>query len=217
MKLLPKPFRLADQTILALNRKTVRRLTQTKAALNKLGFDELSVLKETDSLYAALDEDCRTAFKELWKQRYIEVSEALEHPVPDEDMLDELIEMAIAGLLGEPNPVTMYVYETEVYRKRDRAKESILAVDGRSAKDAELDKAMRIWARSSIGWYTDLTANDAALTAMKDADVRYVFWNSEYDTRVCAVCSELDGRKFPIDDVPPEPHPGCRCWLTPAD
>ena len=41
--------------------------------------------------------------------------------------------------------------------------------------------------------------------------VKRVVWVAAGDERTCPECGPLDGREFPIDEIPPFPHPRCRC------
>jgi SPP1 gp7 family putative phage head morphogenesis protein len=59
--------------------------------------------------------------------------------------------------------------------------------------------------------------NDGVLDRYKKSDVQYVKWLAAGDERTCPDCKDLDGKVFPIDEVPPCPkHPGCRCTWTPV-
>lgn len=131
------------------------------------------------------------------------------------DALEELMEMRLAGLLDEPNEVTHYTYAAEVLRKRDRAKEAIIAVPTKAQKQLEIDKALRIFMQQTR-FYTDLTSDDATYIALKDEGVRYVRWNTLNDGKVCSDCHDRDGVVYEINKVPDKPHPNCRCFLTKA-
>ena len=67
-----------------------------------------------------------------------------------------------------------------------------------------------------VGWYADFTSDEANLKALQDSGVKYGRWNAENDARTCDVCNERAGKIYPIDRIPPKPHPGCRCWITGA-
>jgi len=41
--------------------------------------------------------------------------------------------------------------------------------------------------------------------------VRMVVWVTAGDERTCSQCGPLEGQEFPIDQIPPFPHPQCRC------
>lgn len=192
----------------------MRRVEQTKRRLSILKFDDLNVMRQTDALYSSFLKDSKKELKALFIARYIEVWLELKKKAPREDMLDELAEMYLAGLLEEPNNVTHYVFETELIRKRDRAKEAILSVPTRTQKQLELDKAARIFAQM-LGWYTDFASQDAEIQAMEDAGVKKVVRHELMDSRVCSVCRKANGEIYEIEKIPPLPHLRCRRYFTP--
>lgn len=173
-------------------------------------------MQEMDTLYGEIDRICIARFWNLYCDRYIELWMYLKGEQPDEDTLDELVEMYLAGLWDEPSKVTHYAFEPELVRKRDRAKEAILSVPTKAQKQIELDKQTR-YVLQQIGFYTDIVSQDAELQAMKDAGVKRVRWNIYGDDRVCSDCHELNGKIFDIDKIPDRPHPRCRCYLTPVN
>lgn len=209
-----QPYRLADLTIKKLNRLALRIVDKTKHKLLTLGFDELNVMNEIDVLYVRLDENNRKLFRELFCERYAEMYLWLTKKKPDEDMLDELVDMYLAGLLTDPNENTHYSYETETLRKRDRTKEAINSVPTKAQKQLELDKALRIWTQMS-GWYADFTSQGAEIQALIDAGVERVERHEMDDGKTCSICASADGEKYAIDDIPPLPHLRCRRWFTP--
>lgn len=172
-------------------------------------------MQEVDALYDEIGLACIKLFRELYMARYTELWKWLKGRNPKEDEIDELFEMYLAKLLNEPNDVTHYAFQTELIRKRDRAKEAILSVPTRTQKQLELEKAIRHLTQQ-VGFYVDITEDEASLQALKDAGIKKVRWNIYGDDRVCSVCEDLDGEIFPIDEVPIKPHPRCRCYLTPA-
>ena len=208
------PYRLADRAAKKLNRIILRRIEQTKRRLSILKFDELNVMRQTDALYSSFLKDSKKELKALFIARYTEVWLELKKKEPREDMLDELADMYLAGLLEEPNDVTHYVFETELIRKRDRAKEAILSVPTRTQKQLELDKAARIFAQM-LGWYTDFASQDAEIQAMEDAGVEKVVRHELMDSRVCSVCRKANGEIYEIEKIPPLPHLRCRRYFTP--
>lgn len=194
-----------------LNRKAVVLVERTKDAIRTLKFDELGVIQTITSLYMELDNMNREAFKELYKKRYIQVYFRKRKRYP-EDILDELADMYLAGLLSEPNETTKYIYETEVLRKRDRAIENVNATINSADKEKELDKALRYWSMQT-GFYTDIVCEDANKQALADCGVKKVRWLTEDDFKVCEICEDLDGEIFTINNVPSPPHPRCRCHV----
>lgn len=181
-------------------------------------FDELNVISEVDSLYKGLYSDNWKKFKELFAARYIEMLLYLmvkASKFPTDDEIDELAEIHMAKLLSEPNEVTHYTYDTEVYRKRDRAKEAINSVNGKVLKQIEMDKHIRYWS-AMTGWYLDFTSQDAEIQAFKDAGIERVQRHEMKDDKVCAVCKKADGAIYDIDHIPPLDHLRCRRWFTEA-
>lgn len=178
-----------------------------------LQFDEVNVMRETDVLYSAIEKDCRKIFRQLYIDRYTELWRYLKHETPDEDIIDELVDMYLAGLWDEPNENTRYAFGTELIRKRDRAKEAVIAVPTKTQKQLELQKATRYVIQQSA-WYCDFVSQDAEIQAYKDAGVKKVQRHEMNDDRVCDVCKKADGDIYPIDDIPPLPHLRCRRWFT---
>ncbi len=177
-----------------------------------MGFDELNVLKQSQKLYENLYADCRSAWKELYRDRYIEMWLYLKDEKPDEDEVDELLELEMSGLLYEANPVTKYILDAEVLRKRDRMWESLLASPTKTQKQLALDRAVRVWMQMA-GWYTDFTSQDAELKAFEEAGITRVRRHEQNDDRVCALCRSLDGKIYQIDEIPVLEHLRCRRWF----
>ena len=205
-------------------------------------FDELNVMSELDTFYNQLDEANRKEFKKLWLDRYEEMllyaasltekeqamtdstekaksdtglSYKLSAQSPDMEDMETYADLYLHKILDEPSPVTGYAYTAEVLRKRDRAKEAIIAAPTKLQKQVLFGKHVKYWSRQT-GWYSDIVSDEAALRAMKDAGVKLVRWNSMRDHKVCSDCNDRDGKVYAINEVP-EKHPGCRCWLSPVN
>ncbi|MBR0161947.1 MAG: hypothetical protein IJQ02_11790 [Oscillospiraceae bacterium] len=215
MRDFPEPYRLADETMRGLNRRALRRVEAVEAKIRSGKFDELNLMTELDVLYETLDRDNRRALKKLYRERYEEIWIYLKGKPPEEDELDEMVELALTSLLGEVNPLTGYRYETEAIRKRDRAKEAILSSPTKAQKQIQMEKALRYWS-AQTGFYVDIIADEAATRAMKDAGVQKVRWMIYGDDRVCGQCEALNGTVWEIEKLPEKPHLRCRCWLKPA-
>ena len=211
----PAPYRLADKAIAYLNKKTVSRFEKAKRTFQLDNFDELTVFRGCEKLYAALLRDNEDQFRDLCAKRYQEMYMYLRHSWPDRDDLDDLVEMYLAGLLTEPNELTHYAYDAESLRKRDRAVESVNAAQSKSDKDLQFEKAMRYWSQQT-GFYIDIIADDMAIKAMKDCGVTKVRWHTQGDEKVCDECHDRNNQVYPIDEVPTKPHLRCRCWLEPV-
>lgn len=123
-------------------------------------------------------------------------------------------ETQVSDLLSIPNPVTGYSYDNEVMRKMERCEESVMAAQGKAKKQTELEKALRFWSQMS-GQYADNVSELSNVEALKDANVKYVRWNTQEDERVCDTCNGRDGKIYRIDRIPDKPHWRCRCWCGP--
>lgn len=211
---MPKPYRLADKALSALNKRTILLFNRAKHSLQISGFDELSVYSQLEVLYKSLNRENEEKFRDLYATRYREMYLYLKKSWPDDDEVDDLAEIYLALLLTEPNEITRYAYDAEVLRKRDRAIEAINSAPSKPEKDYELEKAMRFWSQQT-GFYIDIIADEAALQAMKDCGVKKVRWHTQEDNKVCDDCEPRNNRVYDIDKVPPKEHPRCRCWLEP--
>jgi SPP1 gp7 family putative phage head morphogenesis protein len=195
-------YQATDKAIALLARKAIRRFEKARKAANLLDFDELEVIQTCKDLYKSLDSDNRKAFLELAVLVYKE-AEPNGGNVPDKDWLD--------SYLLEYCPVTKYVYDHEVSRKREYLQEAIISS---TAKAVEYRKALSRWS-SMTAQYADEVTDKATLKAFKDAGIERVQWNAQLDEKTCETCRERHGMIYPIDSVPPKPHWRCRCTLTP--
>ena len=188
-----------------------------------MDFDELNVMSEIDSLYGRLEKEARKRFRLLFINIFFQTLllavrkgvTAYSTAAAYDDRLEELAEMHIANLLKEPNQTTLYAWDTEHLRKRDKAKESVNASVGKAVKQVALDKAIRQWSGMAKE-YADLTSLDALLAAYQAAGVKRVRVVTERDSRVCGKCNALDGKIFSIKKVPLPQHFGCRCHVEPV-
>ena len=173
----------------------------------------MNVINGLKGLYDDLYAEIKKLLRKLYCDRYIELYEWLTGEKPDEDMLDELVDMYLAGMLEEPNELTHYVFENENVRKRDRAIEDTESEPTRVQKQLAMERHLRYWIQMAA-WYTDMVSQDTEYQAMKDFGAVKVKWNIYGDDKVCRRCFDLDGEIFLIDKVPPRPHLNCRCWLS---
>lgn len=210
-------YQLADKAIAQLNKAALRKAERTKSRLISLGFDELTVMRMVDALYSDLHKMAKKKYKELFAARFLEVLRFVRKQTKEEeDSVDELAEMYIAGLLEEPNETTHYAFDTETKRKRDKAKESILSVPTKAQKQLELEKHLRYFLQMAA-WYADFTSQGAEESAYKEAGVKKVQRHEMEDDKTCSVCRKADGEIYPINKIPPLPHLRCRRWFTPAE
>ena len=181
-----------------LNRKAIKRFEAAQSEAALFDFDELTVIKTVKTLYKRLASDNRKMFLDLAQAVYDEAD-------PHGD--DEPDETWLLAFLEEYNPVTRYVYEHEIDRKRDYTAEG---VNSSKDKAKEFRRGLMYWSRMTEQYCLDVS-DAATLKAFKDAGVRRVRWVSEKDDRVCETCDERDGKIYPINNVPEKTHFGCRC------
>lgn len=182
---------------------TVKRIYKIFEDYRSVPIDELNVTSHVRRLYEELDAISREAYRDIAKHYY--------ESEPHGD--DTFMYLWLEGILFAPSKLTKYTYDNEVYRKRDRLIEALIAAeDSKRDKSEEYTKAMRSWTQM-VGWYGIEVADEGVRQARLDDGVKRVMWVSEHDNRVCGDCHQLDGRIFPMDAVPVKPHPGCRCHL----
>ena len=212
---IPEPYRLADRAAKRLAEKTRQRVEESKRKLSLMDFDEVNALKETVRLYRQLSMDCKKEWEQLYRDRYTEMWLYLKGKKPDEDVIDELVAMEFAQLLYAPHPVTRYVFDSEVIRKRDRVWEDMEASPTKTQKQIALDKGARFWVQMT-GWYTDFTSQDAEIKAYENAGIKKLRRREMNDEKVCQTCRELDGKVYEIKKIPPLEHLRCRRWFEPV-
>lgn len=170
-----------------------------------MGFDELNVIQASRELYTKLADANQTAFLQLARQRYQDIT-------GEED--EEKISLAwLLLLLAGYNPVTEFIYENEVARKRERFAESLIAS---ANKLAMIRRAMGLWLYQTEQ-YLVLVEDAAVLEAYKALGVKRVRWVTQEDEKTCSTCGPMHDKTFNINNVPPKPHRYCRCYLVPVD
>lgn len=209
-------YTFGDKCYEVMVRKFKRIFTRYRLMLR---FDELNVMgmrKASASLYSELDTICRKYFTLVAKRAYTEAKRELEHSSDDKETDDIIDDAWISKQLSGYNPVTKYVYEHEVERKRARFMESVLAdheAGSRRAVANDFTTAENLWKRQTN--FNLITIEDAAvLQGYKKMGVRHAKWVTQRDERVCKECKPRDGVIYPIDGIPTK-HPGCRCYLIP--
>ena len=198
---MPKNFyETTDKAIELLNRRATKRFEDAKDEAAQDGFDELSVLSITRTLYDNLSADNEKIFLELAQERYQEAEPHGEEP-PDLAWL--------LALLAAYSTVSKVVYNNEVDRKRGYTAEGI---NSSTAKVTEFRRGLHYWA-DFTGQFADEITDEVTLKAYRDAGVKKVEWHTVLDGKECETCKERDGKIYPISAVPPKTHKRCRCWL----
>lgn len=192
-------YALTDLATELLNRKATKRFEDAKDEAAQDGFDELSVLEVTRTLYQDLARDNQEIFLELAQERYQEAEPHGEEP-PDLAWL--------LALLAGYSAVTKVIYNNDVDRKRQYTAEGI---NSSTAKVTEFRRGLHYWA-SITADYADIVTDESTLKAYRDAGVKKVRWVTAGDEKVCDTCRERNGKVYPINSIPPKPHRRCRCW-----
>ena len=196
---MPKNFyETTDKAIELLNRRATKRFEDAKDEAAQDGFDELSVLSITRTLYDNLSADNEEIFLELAQERYQEVEPHGEEP-PDLAWL--------LALLAAYNAVTKVIYDNDVDRKRQYTAEGI---NSSTAKVTEFRRGLHYWA-DLTATYSDIVTDESTLKAYREAGVKKVRWVTAGDEKVCDTCRERNGKVYPINAIPPKPHRRCRC------
>ena len=191
-------YRLADQAVDLLNRRATKRFEDAKDEAAQDGFDELSVLSITQTLYDNLSADNEEIFLELAQERYQEAEPHGEEP-PDMTWL--------LAFLAAYNAVTKVIYDNDVDRKRQYTTEGI---NSSTAKVTEFRRGLHYWA-DLTATYADIVTDESTLKAYRDSGIRRVRWITAGDEKVCETCRERNGKVYSINSIPPKPHRRCRC------
>lgn len=195
-------YDLADKAIELLNKRATKRFEDAKDEAAQDGFDELSVLEVTRTLYQDLARDNQEIFLELAQERYQEAEPHGEEP-PDLAWL--------LALLAAYNAVTKVIYDNDVDRKRQYTAEGI---NSSTAKVTEFRRGLHYWADLTSN-YADIVTDESTLKAYRDAGVKRVRWVTAGDEKVCETCRERNGKIYSINAIPPK-HRRCRCVFEPV-
>lgn len=191
------PYLKTDKTIAYLNKqyaKLFRRVTS---------FDELNVISVSHEIYdeakKIVEQEATRLVKSVYDS-YRESEEAL--PVSE-------AHAAVIAMFAAYNPVTKYVYENELDRKRSRFAEGVISSD---TPREEVELAKRLLAGMNKQFADDATF-DAVVKAFTDAGVKRVRWITAVDDRRCKECKARHHKIYSIDKIPPKPHLHCRCYV----
>ena len=166
---------MADQAVDLLNRRATKRFEDAKDEAAQDGFDELSVLSITRTLYDNLSADNEEIFLELAQERY---QEAEPHGEKPSDLA------WLLALLAAYSTVSKVVYNNEVDRKRGYTAEGI---NSSTAKVTEFRRGLHYWA-DFTGQFADEITDEVTLKAYRDAGVKKVRWATAGDEKVCETC-----------------------------
>lgn len=192
------PYKTTDKVVAYL----VKRYTKIfRKAKGLTSFDELNVIGLSHEIYDEALEITKTETARLADVVYKKHHAAEEPQLPGIGW--------VLGLMAAYNPVTKYIYEKEVDRKRAKFAESVIASE---TKAAEIDAAFRSWVAMNKQFADDVTF-DTIVKAYKDSGVEYVRWVTHPDDRRCKECKSRHGKVYHIDKVPAKPHRNCRCYV----
>lgn len=201
------PYRITDKVIAYLIEQYIKLFRKAKAITS---FDEMNVIGVSHEIYdeaLAVTQEEMTRLADTVYKKYHRPQEA------ESEESSGLGVAWVLALLASYNPVTKYVYDNEVDRKRARFAEGVIASD---TKMEEIDLALRVWVGMNKQLADDVTF-DAMVQAYADSGVKKVKWVTHPDDRRCKRCAALHGKIFPIKSVPSKPHINCRCYVTKAD
>ena len=193
------PYQTADKVIAYLIKRYQRLFRQARTT----SLDELNVIAVSHDIYD-------TALNET-KQEMARLSRVVYERYGDREDFDGTA--FVLALMLAYDPVTKYVYENEVDRKRARFVEGVL---GSPSPLEEIKLAERLWV-SMNKVFADEVTFQTMLQAYRDQGVKKVRWVTSEDERRCPTCGSMHGKIYSIDKVPPKPHRNCRCWVEVAE
>ena len=205
-------FEYADRAIKDMNRRILRAFN----GLRTMKFDELNVMRSVNSVYDELVRRAKRWFLDIAEDAYILalVEAGIAEDEAKKKAEADITEEWVLDMLEEYDGVTLYSFDNEVERKKQRTSEALLANE--TERNNEIDRSIRLFA-NQIAQYADNAVTYATIDGYIEAGVKKVRWHTQEDERVCEECDSLDGRVFDIEDIPDRPHWKCRCWLSPAD
>ena len=198
-----------DKAIKVMDRESVEAFGQLKMAK----WDRVNIIRTVVTVYRTSVKKARRRYYEVAFEAYILAMLRLGEDVKKaQEMADEAITMKwVDGILDQTDFVTLYRFNSEAERKAYRLAEQLEVSPDRNRL---IDRALKDWSRQ-LGQYAIQFTDEAVVQAFKDAGVERVQWLTEEDERTCRSCNELHGMEFPIGEIPPKPHYGCRCMLKP--
>ena len=189
------PYEKADKVIEYLNKRYLKLFDKVT------NFDELNVISVSHEIYESAYELVKKESARLVKSVYGDYRDA-------EDEKFDPTAFVVALLLAY-NPVTKYVFENEIERKRSRFAEGVIASD--TPLD-EIALAERLLLGITSQFMDDAT-HESIIQAYKDDGVKEVRWVTAEDDKRCKECKSRHGKIYRIDKIPSKPHIHCRCFV----
>lgn len=190
------PYSATDKTIAYLNKQYGKLFRKVTA------FDELNVIQVSHEIYDTVYELVKREATRLADTVYRKYRRAQE-----ESNFDSAAWVLL--LLVAYNPVTKYIFENEIERKRARFAEGVIASD---TPTEEVALAKRLLAGLNAQFMDDVT-HETLIQVFKDNGVKRVRWVTSPDDRRCKHCASRHGKIYPVDKIPTKPHIHCRCWV----
>ena len=194
-----------------------------KAAFNRvgaMGFDALNVIntrKTTQAMYDKFLEENEALYLKSAKNAYQNAVKSAKAEGFDGEE-SEIDGEWVAGLLAGYNLVTGYLYNKEADRKRLRLNEQILTAreyNNRAMFGDSLRRAANLWWTQTTQ-YGISSVDEATIKGFTDMGVERVQWIAANDEKTCTTCGARDNKIYKIQDLPPKPHYGCRCYIVPV-
>lgn len=205
------PFQITDAAAAKITKKLQKEFRHNRLAL----FDDMNVIgvkKHVSKLYKDTYKIIKKEFVSILNPLYKEIYDEAFALGFDGDPQD-LDEAWIEEFFEEFNPVTKYVFKSELSRKQSRLFESLVAS---TAERVQSYKTAENLLKRQVQQYGIELEDTVTKVAFGDAGVEQVKWVSEHDFKTCGICSELDGQIFPLEEAPPKQHYNCRCYLIPV-
>lgn len=202
-------FEYADRAIRDMNKRNLRLFDRIKT----LKFDDLNGLSLVGKTYEESIRIAMKRYKRIAEESFIDAMLILgyERKAAEKAAEETITEDWLLDMLEEYDPVTLYLFFSEAERKKQRLVEALVAANN---KAQEVDKALRLWTLQ-VAYYADKSVVEGTIDGYKESGVEMVRWIAVDDEKTCSECKKLDGKVFPIDEVPPRAHFHCRCVLEP--
>ena len=192
------PYLKTDKTIAYLTKQYAKLFRRVTA------FDELNVIPVSHEIYDEALQITEQEATRLVKTVYDSYHEPEQEALPVSEA-----HAAVIAMFAAYNPVTKYVYENELDRKRSRFAEGVISSDT-PREEVELAKRLLVGMNKQ---FTDDATFDAVVKVFTDAGIKRVKWITAVDDRRCKECKSRHHKVYSIDNIPPKPHLHCRCYV----
>lgn len=198
-------YELTDKTIQRINERISRKFAVIRRKL--ASFDEINVLRYAREAYRELYQEFEEMLLVLAEETYSRFNSSR----LNSEMSNRIDREWILSKLDSIDPAVKYRFSSEIERMAERLAEMVESTETPTKKDfdTEMKKLSLVVGQEAI-FITD----EAVIQAYKDNGVKKVRWMTVHDEKRCGYCWSLNGRIFPIDEVPDKPHRNCRCWVV---